>query len=366
MGRLINLTDKRFGRLLVYGHRTNKNQKTFWLCKCDCGKEKWVEGQPLRFGLTKSCGCLKLELLSKRTLKNISGQRFGRLLVLNQHKIRGTSGVWLCRCDCGNEKWIRPNALKSGIVKSCGCFGNEMRRKGSLEKKKKYKVILTAEQRQELESKIKDSALPLEEKLKSQILLLADQSSNAPSQTDKEIAKNLSITTDKAYYARVIFADPEFITRAKQRSRQMLLDPRTRQLRHQTQRRYESKPETKARIQKYRLKRFRTDLNFRLRVRLSKRLRGAIKVMGAKKTTSIVNLIGCSFQELVRFLENKFKLGMTWDNYGSWHIDHIVPCSRFDLTLIENQKKCFHYSNLQPLWAAENIAKSNKLIPVSI
>jgi hypothetical protein len=75
--------------------------------------------------------------------------------------------------------------------------------------------------------------------------------------------------------------------------------------------------------------------------------------------------IGCSLQELAGILESKFKLGMTWGNHGSWHIDHIIPCSHFDLTQLEEQKKCFHFSNLQPLWAIENIVKSNKLASVS-
>ena len=53
---------------------------------------------------------------------------------------------------------------------------------------------------------------------------------------------------------------------------------------------------------------------------------------------------------------------MTWDNYGEWHIDHIKPCCGFDLTDFEQQKKCFHYTNLQPLWAKDNITKNGKFI----
>jgi len=61
-------------------------------------------------------------------------------------------------------------------------------------------------------------------------------------------------------------------------------------------------------------------------------------------------------------LETKFLEGMDWDNYGiyGWHIDHIKPCSLFNLENIEEQKKCFHYTNLQPLWAIDNLKKGNK------
>ncbi len=63
-------------------------------------------------------------------------------------------------------------------------------------------------------------------------------------------------------------------------------------------------------------------------------------------------------------LEKQFKEGMTWENHGlyGWHIDHIIPCASFDLTDLEQQKKCFHYTNLQPLWAKENLIKGVKIL----
>lgn len=73
-------------------------------------------------------------------------------------------------------------------------------------------------------------------------------------------------------------------------------------------------------------------------------------------------MIGCSIEELKQYLEKQFKEGMTWDNYGEWHIDHIIPCAAFDLTKEEEQLKCFNYTNLQPLWAEENEKKGDKII----
>jgi superfamily II DNA helicase RecQ len=79
------------------------------------------------------------------------------------------------------------------------------------------------------------------------------------------------------------------------------------------------------------------------------------------KSQSTMKLTGCSIEELLKHLESKFIDGMNWQNYGEWHIDHILPCSSFDLTDPEQQKRCFHYTNLQPLWALDNIRKGNKI-----
>jgi hypothetical protein len=76
-------------------------------------------------------------------------------------------------------------------------------------------------------------------------------------------------------------------------------------------------------------------------------------------------MIGCSVDACRKHIEQQFLTGMDWDNYGTWHIDHIRPCASFDLTDPEQQKQCFHYTNLQPLWAAENLAKSDKWEPVA-
>lgn len=90
----------------------------------------------------------------------------------------------------------------------------------------------------------------------------------------------------------------------------------------------------------------------------------SLKSQSASKAGATVDLIGCSIAELQLHIASKFQPGMSWANHGrnGWHIDHVVPCSLFDLTDIEQQKKCFHYTNLQPLWAIDNIKKSNKLI----
>jgi len=82
------------------------------------------------------------------------------------------------------------------------------------------------------------------------------------------------------------------------------------------------------------------------------------------KSDRTEKLIGISIKELKVYIEKLFKMGMTWDNYGfyGWHLDHIKPLSSFDLTNQEEQKKAFHYTNLQPLWAKENMQKGAKYL----
>ena len=105
-----------------------------------------------------------------------------------------------------------------------------------------------------------------------------------------------------------------------------------------------------------------TDIGFKILYNLRGRIYLAIK--HGYKVASTKDLVGCSIKELKAHLESKFKDGMSWDNYGvrGWHIDHIIPCAAFDLTKPEEQKKCFHYTNLQPLWAEENLKKGAKII----
>lgn len=108
-----------------------------------------------------------------------------------------------------------------------------------------------------------------------------------------------------------------------------------------------------------------TDSEFKLVKTLRSRLVNALRRQNLNKNNSTIDLLGCSVSFLKNALEAKFKEGMTWENHGKWHIDHIKPCALFDLRYIEEQKKCFHYTNLQPLWASENLSKGCKYIEPS-
>ena len=129
-----------------------------------------------------------------------------------------------------------------------------------------------------------------------------------------------------------------------------------------TKRQSEYKKKWRKANPQYQVKRCKVDPCFRIARALRTRLYEVLK--GKRKAGSAVDLLGCTIEELKKHLEDHFLPGMSWDNYSvdGWHIDHIVPLDAFDLTNLEQLTSACHYTNLQPLWAADNISKSNKLL----
>jgi hypothetical protein len=114
-------------------------------------------------------------------------------------------------------------------------------------------------------------------------------------------------------------------------------------------------------MRNYEKQRKQSDQSYRLsrvfRVRVREALAGRCKHFNTSE------LIGCSVEELKKHIESQFEPGMTWKNhtFRGWHLDHRIPCASFDLSIPEQQKQCFHYSNLQPLWAGDNLRKWAKV-----
>lgn len=115
-------------------------------------------------------------------------------------------------------------------------------------------------------------------------------------------------------------------------------------------------------IYKYRKE---NDPQYYIALRCRNRVRSAVKSQKARKVAATLALLGCTVEFLKQYLESQFyphpDTGeqMTWSNYGKfgWHIDHEIPCDKFDLINPEEQRKCFHYTNLQPMWWQENLIK---------
>lgn len=122
MPKKLNLIGQKFGKLTVIKEapkEERKNNRVTWICQCDCGNIIYVMGKSLTSGNTQSCGCLHS--------KNLQGQKFNRLTVLNSTNIRKHGEmVWKCLCDCGNISYATTHGLKIGDNQSCGCLKKEL------------------------------------------------------------------------------------------------------------------------------------------------------------------------------------------------------------------------------------------------
>jgi hypothetical protein len=112
---------------------------------------------------------------------------------------------------------------------------------------------------------------------------------------------------------------------------------------------------------KLRARKEAADLNYRLRRRMHARIANVLK--GRRKDVPLLELLGCSIEALRAYLAARFEPGMSWENYGftTWHIDHVRPLATFDLTNEAQLREACHFSNLRPLWAAENESLGGQL-----
>jgi len=108
--------------------------------------------------------------------------------------------------------------------------------------------------------------------------------------------------------------------------------------------------------------RLKTDINFKIACCLRNRVGNVLR--GKNKSMSTIDLLGCSISFFIKYYQSKFTQGMKWDKVlnGEIHCDHIKPCASFDLSKPDEQRKCFNYTNLQPLWAKDNLIKKDKYL----
>lgn len=121
MAKVKNLVGQRFGRLVVQKFAGMRDgHESLWDCVCDCGNMTVVQVSNLRSGSTKSCGCVQREILMQ--VMDLTGQRFGKLVVRRLIRVHRGESWWECTCDCGNSKTVKRNSLVRGHTKSCGCL----------------------------------------------------------------------------------------------------------------------------------------------------------------------------------------------------------------------------------------------------
>jgi hypothetical protein len=109
--------------------------------------------------------------------------------------------------------------------------------------------------------------------------------------------------------------------------------------------------------------RYRSDPKIRIKDCLMSRLHAVFSQSRIRKRSRLSELLGCSWEELKSHIEKQFERGMTWENRGrqGWHIDHIIPCSAFDHSNEDHIRQCWHYTNLRPMWAKDNLKKGAKV-----
>ena len=132
---------------------------------------------------------------------------------------------------------------------------------------------------------------------------------------------------------------------------------------HKLQYNVEYRKRNKIKIASYRRQWEKLQYNnivYKIKKNLRRRVNDAIK--NNRKSAKTLELLGCTVTEFKQHLESQFQSGMSWDNYGiiGWHIDHIIPCYKFDLSKSSQQRECFHYTNQRPLWAKDNLSRPRK------
>ena len=155
-------------------------------------------------------------------------------------------------------------------------------------------------------------------------------------------------------------------TRTKDERRAYYLSRREEFLKKQKEYATSHKEQRRDGFRKYRIshkkqinerRRLRRERDICFRISTNLRTRMNMSVRRQTKSGSAVRDLGCTISELRFYLEGKFQDGMTWENYGKWHIDHIIPLAYFDLTDRKRFIEAVHYTNLQPLWAKDNLLK---------
>ena len=255
-----------------------------------------------------------------RKLVDRTGNVYGRLTALNlAGRDEHNKFIWRCICSCGKYVDVMGNKLANGTKRSCGCLRSEHARSATIDHAGKNIRSVRIEHRviEQIEYKYCSNC----QKWKN----ISDF--NRERGTWDGLRKACRIhwgewkEKNKDYY----------VERGKN---------------------------NKEHINLLRKNRYWNNINYRLGNILGARMRLALN--GKSKSAKTLELLGCSIKQLKHHLENQFDENMNWENYGEyWQIDHIRPCASFNLSKPEEQKRCFHYSNLQPLEKSLNIIKDS-------
>lgn len=243
-----------------------------------------------------------------------------------------------CKIERGIDNFCKNKNKKDGLDGSCKLCAKQYREKNK-EHLRQYAINYRKENPEKVKQQNKDKYAKNSEYIK--------EYQKKYRRENPEKIKNLNCNYYKNNREKVERQKKEYIAQNKEKIKKY---------------RRQYRKENKERINDNRKKYYENNLDFKIATNLRNRIGHALRSQKCSKNNKTINLVGCSLDKLKNYLESKFKEGMTWENHNmyGWHIDHIRPCKSFDLTDPEQQKECFHYTNLQPLWWWENLSKNDK------
>lgn len=297
---------------------------------------------------------------------DLTGQKFGKLTVISRYheKVKGRT-AWSCICDCGKEKITNEKLLK--VIKNVSCGCHFLKNKDTkicvdckIEKNKSaYHKSCDSVQSRCIECLSKYRKIKYWGNREAELAKLT-VNRNKPKNVLQRKGYYQNNKDDYRERYKKIIADP--IKMAHRKEVNKIGRIKYNDKINKQKKEYSQRPEVKLRKRENHQKRKVLDMQYVLKRRLRFRLRNIINRLGDKKfkNKSAMELLGCDIKFLKKYLEDKFTEGMSWEIISEIEVDHIKPCAKFSLTDPEEQKKCFHYTNLQPLWALDNTRKGAK------
>lgn len=156
-------------------------------------------------------------------------------------------------------------------------------------------------------------------------------------------------------YRKKYYLDNIDYFKEKNKKNRLNIDPEKKK---EYQKKYYNKPETKEKVKEYRSNRYNSDPLYKLMINIRKRISESFRSEKINKKIKSEIILGCSFLEFRIYIEKQFVEGMSWENYGEWHLDHKTPVSWG-----KSEEEIYilnHYTNFQPLWASDNLSKGNR------
>lgn len=259
-----------------------------------------------------------------------------------------------CKIEKQKENFYKNKKAKDGLQHECkNC-------------RKEYLEEYYKENKERISQKAKEYYEENKEQLKKNIKEYKKENREKISQKNKEYRiENIEQIKEyrKQNIEKINQREKEYCDKNReriiQRKRNFYQNNRTRLLEQQRQFRQDNKEIFNKRQREYVKERRKNNPNLRIAHSLRTSTRSGIIGQGGVKSASTEKLLGCTWEEARIHIEKQFVDGMSWENYPEWEIDHIRPLMSFDLTDPEQQRQACHYSNLQPMWAAENRSKGS-------